>query len=131
LGAGHRSFRSQSENDIAARDVPGVHNHNAVIFETCREPMTLILKRARASRPSGQWSDDDYDVLADGKVVGRILEEGSRFGPPELPWGLVDHFDLAGDTGCDEWHRRDARRGDGEVSRQLDEGSRADMRWRS
>jgi hypothetical protein len=26
-------------------------------------------------------------VIADGKVVGRILEEGSRFGPPELRWG--------------------------------------------
>jgi hypothetical protein len=26
-------------------------------------------------------------VIADGKVVGRILEEGSRFGPPELLWG--------------------------------------------
>jgi hypothetical protein len=26
-------------------------------------------------------------VFADGKVVGRILEEGSRFGPPELRWG--------------------------------------------
>jgi hypothetical protein len=34
----------------------------------------LILKRARTSRPSGQWKDEDYDVLADGKVVGRILE---------------------------------------------------------
>jgi hypothetical protein len=29
-------------------------------------------------RPSGTWQDEDYDVLADGKVVGRILEEGSR-----------------------------------------------------
>jgi hypothetical protein len=47
----------------------------------------LILKRAKFSRPDGQWSDEDYDVLADGKVVGRILEEGSRFGPPELRWG--------------------------------------------
>jgi hypothetical protein len=47
----------------------------------------LILKRASASRPSGQWQDEDFDVLADGKVVGRILEEGSRFGPPELRWG--------------------------------------------
>ena len=44
----------------------------------------LILKR---SRSSGQWKDEDYDVFADGKVVGRILEEGSRFGPPELRWG--------------------------------------------
>jgi hypothetical protein len=26
----------------------------------------LILKRASASRPSGQWRDDDYDVLEDG-----------------------------------------------------------------
>jgi hypothetical protein len=25
----------------------------------------LILKRASASRPSGEWSDDDFDVLAD------------------------------------------------------------------
>ena len=23
---------------------------------------------------SGQWSDDDYDVLADGTVVGRIFK---------------------------------------------------------
>jgi hypothetical protein len=47
---------------------------------------SLILKRARASRPSGQWQDEDYDVLADGKVVGRILEAGSRFDPPDLLW---------------------------------------------
>jgi len=49
--------------------------------------MTLILKRGKFSRSSGSWKDEDYDVLADGKVVGRILEEGSRFGPPELRWG--------------------------------------------
>jgi hypothetical protein len=31
----------------------------------------LILKRASAKpRPSGEWNDDDYDVLADGAVVG-------------------------------------------------------------
>jgi hypothetical protein len=48
--------------------------------------LPLILKRASASRSSGQWSDEDYDVLADGKVIGRILESGSRFGPPELRW---------------------------------------------
>jgi hypothetical protein len=33
----------------------------------------LMLKRASASRPSGKWNDDDYDVLADGVVVGRIM----------------------------------------------------------
>jgi hypothetical protein len=34
----------------------------------------LVLKRASASRPSGQRSDDDFDVLADGAVVGRTLK---------------------------------------------------------
>ena len=34
----------------------------------------LILKRASASRSCGEWSDDDYDVRADGVVVGRILK---------------------------------------------------------
>jgi hypothetical protein len=29
----------------------------------------LVLKRASASRPSGEWSDNDYDVLADVAVV--------------------------------------------------------------
>jgi hypothetical protein len=28
--------------------------------------MALILGRASASRPSGEWSDDDFDVLAKG-----------------------------------------------------------------
>jgi hypothetical protein len=33
----------------------------------------LILRRASASRPSGEWNDDDFDVLADGEAVGRIF----------------------------------------------------------
>jgi hypothetical protein len=36
----------------------------------------LTLKRPLASRPSGEWSDDDFDVLADGEVVGRIFKTG-------------------------------------------------------
>ena len=39
----------------------------------------LTLKRASASRPSGEWDDDDYDVFADGAVVGRIFN--SHAGP--------------------------------------------------
>jgi hypothetical protein len=31
--------------------------------------------------------------------------------------GLVDYRDRAGDAGRDERHRRDARRGEGEISR--------------
>src|SRR5215831_17535785 len=34
----------------------------------------LVLKRAAASRLSGEWSEDDYDVLCEGAVVGRIME---------------------------------------------------------
>jgi hypothetical protein len=32
--------------------------------------MALILKRASVSRTSGEWREADYDVLADGIVVG-------------------------------------------------------------
>jgi hypothetical protein len=43
-----------------------------------------MLKRASASRPSGEWDDDDFDVLADGVVVGRIFN--SNAGPVGSPW---------------------------------------------
>jgi hypothetical protein len=33
----------------------------------------LTLRRASASRPSGEWREDDYDVLENGVVVGRIF----------------------------------------------------------
>ena len=44
----------------------------------------LTLKRASASRLSGEWSDDDYDVLADGIVVGRIMKAAAA--PVGQPW---------------------------------------------
>ena len=44
----------------------------------------LILKRAATSRPSGEWNDDDYDVLADGMVVGRIMKAAAA--PVGTPW---------------------------------------------
>ena len=44
----------------------------------------LILNRASASRPSGEWSDDDFDVLADGAVVGRIFKVHAA--PVGTPW---------------------------------------------
>jgi len=44
----------------------------------------LVLKRASASRSSGEWSDDDYDVLAGGVVVGRILKSAAA--PVGTPW---------------------------------------------
>jgi hypothetical protein len=46
--------------------------------------MALLLKRASASRPSGEWNDDDYDVLAEGCVVGRIMKVHAA--PIGTPW---------------------------------------------
>jgi len=44
----------------------------------------LVLKRAAASRLSGHWYDDDYDVLCDGIVVGRIFNAAAS--PVGTPW---------------------------------------------
>jgi hypothetical protein len=44
----------------------------------------LILRRASASRPSGEWNDDDFDVLADGEAVGRIFNANAA--PVGSPW---------------------------------------------
>ena len=43
--------------------------------------MPLILKRTSALRPSGQWRDDDYAVLENGVVVGKV-----PVAPPDRPW---------------------------------------------
>src|SRR5262249_53510280 len=53
------------------------------------DPAPLILKRASASRPSGERSEDDYDVLAEGVVVGRIMR--AIVAPVESPlfWTLA------------------------------------------
>jgi hypothetical protein len=33
----------------------------------------LTLKRASESRPSGEWSDDDYDAFDGDQHIGRIV----------------------------------------------------------
>jgi hypothetical protein len=50
----------------------------------------LILKRANISRSSGHWQDEDYDVFADGKVVGRIYEDASASTPPRWVWFVTE-----------------------------------------
>ena len=44
----------------------------------------LTLNRASKSRPSGEWSDDDYDVFDGGRHIGHILwtHAASR----QTPW---------------------------------------------
>lgn len=63
--------------------------------EACSYAMTQpILKRTSASRPSGEWNDDDYDVLADGAVVGRIMKvhaaPAERRGCGRWPFGITE-----------------------------------------
>jgi hypothetical protein len=44
----------------------------------------LILKLTAALRRLSRWRDDDYDVLEDGVVVGRISKE--QVAPKDRPW---------------------------------------------
>jgi hypothetical protein len=87
---------------------------------------SLILKRASASCPDGQWQHEDYDVLADGKVVGRIYDDGSAGTAAGVALVLVGHGHTR-DTGRYERHRRDARAGGGEVSGGLGGGSQVQI----
>jgi hypothetical protein len=51
----------------------------------------LLLKHASASRPSGEWNEDDFDVLADGAVVGHIFKANAA--PLGLPWAWALAFE--------------------------------------
>jgi hypothetical protein len=60
-----------------------------VLRETVLNMSSLILKRASDSRPSGVWTQDDFEVLVDGIVVGRIfLSNASPVGTPWM-WTLT------------------------------------------
>jgi hypothetical protein len=53
---------------------------------------SLILQRASVSRPSGQWRDDDHNVLENGMIVGRISFLGA-VGPQGRPWMWASRHD--------------------------------------
>jgi hypothetical protein len=78
---------------VAAQQTQPVLQQQQQIQPTPREPYGgcpgmekdhLILKRASASRPSGEWNEDDYEVLAEGVVVGRIMKVHAA--PVGSPW---------------------------------------------
>jgi hypothetical protein len=81
----------------------------------------VILNRASISRASGEWGDDDYDVLEDGVVVGRIFLSPAT--PRDRPWMWA--------SGHDGQIRRaahgyavDARGGDGGIREELATGAK-------
>jgi hypothetical protein len=57
----------------------------------------LILKRASASRTSGEWKEDDFDVLANGVLVGRIMKAAKRTQLPAV-WLLLSPASSARST---------------------------------
>ena len=71
----------------------------------------LILKRASASRPSGEWNDDDFDVLADGAVIGRIFKANAA--PVGSPWMWAFILPAPGTPHANPRLRCDARGGHG------------------
>jgi hypothetical protein len=85
--------------------------------------LTLIFKRASASRPSGDWNDDDndddLDVLADGAVVGRIMKVHAA--PVGAPWMWTLAFGHHEDRTAARL-RADARGRDGGVREKLAAG---------
>jgi hypothetical protein len=75
----------------------------------------LIFKRASASRPSGEWSDNDFDVLASSVVIGRIMK-GSRVTRRHAvdvdarvwpPWPHANAWLRADARGCDGGIRKE------------------------
>jgi hypothetical protein len=71
----------------------------------------LILKRASASRSSGEWNDDDFDVLADRVVVGRIFKVHAA--PVGTPWMWTLAFGHHEDRTPPHGYAADARGRDG------------------
>jgi hypothetical protein len=65
-------------------DIPSAISLNSRGSEPYEVTFQGILKRASSSRPSGEWNDDDFDVVSDGVVVGRIFEANAA--PVGTPW---------------------------------------------
>ena len=80
----------------------------------------LILKRASVSRPSGEWGDDDFDVLSNGTVVGRIFKVHAA--PVGSPWMWTLAFGYQEDRTPTHPLRCDPRGRDGSVREELAAG---------
>jgi hypothetical protein len=120
-------FRVEKERDHAsmpqellfelngARVAPHIATFGGTSDGTIGGP-TLILKRASASRSSGEWNADDFDVLADVVVVGH--HAGSRgAGGDAMPVDLG--LRPARGSLADTWIRGHARSCHGNLRQEL------------
>ena len=73
LGNHARAGRASPHCLTSSVDATTSDEHGSSPGSACAESR-LILKRVSASRSSGEWNDDDFDVLADGVVIGRIMK---------------------------------------------------------
>jgi hypothetical protein len=80
----------------------------------------LILTRAAVSRPSGQWRDDDYNVLENGVVVGRIFKV--PVAPEGRPWMWASGLRLSQRPHADALLRGITRGCDGGIRQELAAG---------
>jgi hypothetical protein len=55
--------------------------------------MSLTLRRASTSRPSGSWQDEDYNVFDGEREVGRIYQVTDH---PESQWFWGIRFEVTG-----------------------------------
>src|SRR5215831_6760142 len=88
----------------------------------------LVLKRASTSRSSGEWSDDDYDVLAGGVVIGRILKSAAA--PAGTPWLWTPAYGHHEDRTPTHAYEADARGCDGSVRQELAAPIASSCHWR-
>ena len=72
-----RASCSQTFGHVAANATAPILTPPADVFA---DPQSS----ASTSRRSGEWSDDGYDVLADGVVVGRIVKAAAK--PADASW---------------------------------------------
>jgi hypothetical protein len=57
--------------------------------------ITSFSNALRPADPSGEWNENDYDVLADGVVVGRLFKVNAA--PVGMPWMWTLEIEHCGD----------------------------------
>jgi hypothetical protein len=80
--------------------------------------LPLILKSASASRAPGEWNEDDFDVLSDGAVVGRIFKANAAPVGSAWMWTLI----FPHHAGRSPTHGYEPTRGDGRLCQKLAAG---------